>query len=120
MELPIDFRNFLRVEDSVIFFLGIGLWKEFLDLFGIDRSIDDDMGNMDSQGAEFPRHGLGLGAKTKFDPAEGSEAGGPTHGCGCAGEKNRSPAPRFHIANRLTSGEKSCKTAHLPDFVVDP
>ena len=50
MELPIDFRNVLRVEDSVIFFLCIGLWKEFLDPFGIDRSIDNDMGNMDSRG----------------------------------------------------------------------
>ena len=74
MELPIDFRNFLRIEDSVIFFLGIGFWKEFLDPFGIDRSIDNDMGNMDFQGAEFPRRGLGQGAETKLGPAEGCEA----------------------------------------------
>ena len=61
MKLPIGFCDFFRIKNPPFLFFGVGLGKQFLNSFGVNRPVDDDVGDMDALGAEFTGHGLGQG-----------------------------------------------------------
>ena len=61
MKLPIGFCDFFRIKNPLFLFFGVSLGKQFLNPFGVDRPVDDDVGCMDTLGTELTDHGLGKG-----------------------------------------------------------
>src|SRR5580704_4309152 len=74
------------------------------------------MRNVDILRAEFARDALRNCAQAEFRSRKGSVADAAAQAGGSACEENRSAAARDHQASRLSAGDESGVTGHLPDL----
>ena len=73
----------------------------------IDNAIDDDVGNVNTLGAELLRHALSDRTQTVFARCEGGKFGARLDRRGCAGEQNRAFPVGHHALGGLASNDKA-------------
>src|SRR5262249_18485139 len=92
VQLPIDLRDRLGIENAATILERRALGKIAADEFSIDGAVDHHVCDVDALGPQLPRHALGQRAQRVLRPRECREARATAHTCRGAREQDRAPA----------------------------
>src|SRR5262245_16273450 len=70
VELPVDFRYRVGVQDAVLIPQLVSLGEHLADELGVDGAVDDDVRDVDALGPELARHTLRQGAQRMLAAGE--------------------------------------------------
>src|ERR1017187_9849019 len=119
VQVPVILGDRVRLEDASIGLLCIALGKVLGDEGRVDRTVDDDVGDVDAPGPDFTRHALGQCPQRMLGAREGGKARRPPQARRRSGEDDRSVAARQHRLGDLAAHQEAAERAHLPDFAID-
>src|SRR5215831_3916645 len=88
--------------------------EQSVDGLAIDRTVDDQMGNMNILGCELARHGLYHRAQAELRCSKRGEARAAANAGSSASKQDRTAATRYHVTRRLAAGQKAAITGELP------
>src|SRR6185369_13405973 len=118
VEIPVVLGDVIRIEDPVLVLLRVPGREVVADERGVDRSVDDDVRDMDVLRAELARHALGERAKRMLGARERAEPCRAAQRRRGAGKQDRPAFARSHAArNRLRRKERR-EARHLPDLEI--
>src|SRR5690606_41019933 len=107
VDLPVLLGDVLGVQYPALFLECITCREVVADEGGIDRTIDDGVGDMDALRTQLTGHALGQCTQCEFGTGEGAETAATAQRGGGAGEDDGATPARQHGFRRFTAGERS-------------
>ncbi|MNL30638.1 hypothetical protein D3C87_1523860 [compost metagenome] len=118
MQVPVVLGDVFGVENAVLIFGCVLLGKTVANEVGIDRTVDDDMGDVNVHRPQLTGHALRQGTDAVLGAGERGKSCSASHAGGCASEQYRSVLTLGHANGHFTGVEKTRETGHFPDLEI--